>query len=102
MSKAQRRRRREQRKRAREASLTDKKKGETHLNFASNTSTPGKPPFKKVPNFNMSYILSQDPEKIEEKDDRNQTLTKRSDENSSSDDESSGSGSGIRYKRSQF
>ena len=36
----------------------------------------------------MSYILSQDPEKKEE--DRNQTITKRSDENSSSDDESSG------------
>ena len=91
MGKAQNRRRREQRKRARETSFTDKKEGETHLNFASNISTPGKPPFKMVPNFSMSYILSQDPEKIEE-DDLNQTLTKRSDENSSSDDESSGGG----------
>ena len=89
MGKAQKRRRREQRKRASETSFTDKKEGETHLNSATNTSTPGKPPFKKVPKLNMSYILSQDPEEIEE-DDRNQTITKRSDENSSSDDESSG------------
>ena len=80
MVKAQKRRRREQRKRACETSFTDKKEGETHLNFALNTSTPRKPPFKKVPKFNISYILSQDPEKIEE-DDRNQTITKRSDEN---------------------
>ena len=69
------RRRREQRKRAHETSFTNKKEGETHLKSATNTSTPGKPPFKKVPKFNMSYILSQDPEKIEE-DDRNQTITK--------------------------
>ena len=61
MGKAQKRRRREQRKRARETSFTDKKEGETHLNSATNTSTPGKPPFKKVPKFNNELHIESRP-----------------------------------------